>query len=232
MGIRQIDRPRGRAGRLDWAGWSMLELVLSLSLAAAVGAATVGLARAVGLGLAMTESRLEVTQAARRGLERVTEELRWGEAVVGDPACGPTLLCRARVKVRIPPGNPYRRASAYEVTFQHNARQRELERRVDTGVNNLSANVDDVTFQYLSASGTPASTPESTASIHITLRLRHHAGATLTIADAVGLRNHRAPSPPIPTPWPTWRPVPRGPIDRVPVQPMIPPGPLGPPEPR
>ena len=217
--------------RMEEAGWTMLELILSLSLAAAVVAATVGLARAVGVALALTESRLEVTQAARRGLERITEELRWAEAVVGDPACAPTLLCPTHVRVRIPSGNPYRRAAAYEVTFQHNGRQREVERRVGTGVNNLSANIDSVTFTYLTASGTPAVSPQTTATIRIGMQVRHRAGATLTIESAVGLRNYRVTYA-TPTPWSTWRPVPRGPTDRIPVQRITPPGPWGQPEPR
>jgi hypothetical protein len=208
-------------------------VILALSLTAAVVAATAGLARMVGRAVALTESRLEVTQAARRGLERITEELRWAEAVVDDLACAPTLLCPTRVRVRIPAGNPYRRASAYEVTFQHNALQREVERRVGTGVNNLSANIDSVTFTYLTASGTPAVSPQTTASIGIVMQVRHRAGATLTIEGAVGLRNHRVTYA-TPTPWSTWRPVPRGPTDRilVPPIPTIPPGPMGPPQPR
>jgi hypothetical protein len=228
MRTRALESHRGLRGR---AGWSLIELIVSLSLAAAVAGATAGLARAVGLALTLTESRLEVSQAARRALERVTEELRWGEAVVGDAACAPTLLCPTRVTVRIPPGNPYRRASAYEVTFQHNPRERELERRVDTGVNNLSANVESVTFEYLTSSGALAGAPEGATAIRIVLRLRHRGGAVLTIEDVVGLRNYRSAYA-TPAPWPTWRPVPVGPADRVHVVPMIPPGPLGPPLPR
>ena len=231
MGDLWMENRRRHLGGPSQAGWTMVELILSLSLAAAVVAATVGLARAVGLAFALTESRLEVTQAARRGLERITEELRWAEAVVDDPACAPTFLCPNRVRVRIPTGNPYRHASAYEVTFQHNPRQREVERRVGTGVNNLSANIDRVTFTYLTGSGAPAASPQTTASIRVGLQVRHRAGATLTIEGEVGLRNHRITYS-TPTPWPTWRPVPRGPTDRIPAPPITPPGLLGPPQPR
>jgi hypothetical protein len=172
-----------------------------------------------------------VTQAARRGLERITEELRWAEAVVDDPACPPTLLCANRVRVRIPSGNPYGRAAAYEVLFQHNSRQREVERRVGTGVNNLSANIDGVTFAYFTAAGAPAVTSQSVAAVHISLQVRHQAGAVLTIEGEVALRNRRVPAAPL-MPWPTWRPSPRGPAGRLPLPPIVPPGPAGPPQPR
>lgn len=231
VGNRKATRRPGLARGPDQGGWTILEVILSLSLAAAVVAAAAGLARVVGRAFVLTESRLEVTQAARRGLERMTEELRWAEAVVGDPACAPTLLCPTRVTVRIPSGNPYRHASVYEVTFQHNPRQREVERRVNTGVNNLSANIDSVTFTYLTALGTPAGSPQTTASIRVEMQVRHRAGATLAIEGEVGLRNHRV-NYTTPTPWSTWRPVPRGPADRIPAQPISPPGSLGPPRPR
>ena len=220
---------RGGGGQ-NRGGWTILEVILSLSLAAAVVAAAAGLARVVGRAFVVMESRLEVTQAARRGLERITEEMRWAEAVVDDPACAPTLLCPTRVRVRIPRGNPYRDA-VYEVTFQHNPRQREVERRVNTGVNNLSANIDSVTFTYLTALGAPAGSPQTTARIRVEMQVRHRAGATLGIEGEVGLRNRRV-NYATPTPWSTWRPVPRGPTDRIPVQPIIPPGPMGPPQPR
>jgi len=216
---------------VDEHGWTIIEVIVSLILAATVVAETAGLARVVGRAMAVTESRLEVTQAARRGLERITEELRWAEAVVDDPACPPTLLCPHRVRVRVPAGNPYRRAAAYEVMFQHNTRQREVERRVGTGVNNLSANIDSVTFTYQTATGTTAMTPQSTTAIRISMQVRHSAGATLTIEGEVGLRNRRVQYA-TPTPWPTWRPAPRGPAGRLPLPQIAPPGPLGPPQPR
>jgi hypothetical protein len=231
VGKRKAKTPRVLAQGPGQSGWTILEVILSLSLAATVVAAAAGLTRVVGRAFVLTESRLEVTQAARRGLERITEELRWAEAVVDDPACAPTLLCPTRVRVRIPRGNPYRHASVYEVTFQHNPRQREVERRVNSGVNNLSANIDSVTFTYLTALGAPAGSPQTTARIRVEMQVRHRAGATLAIEGEVGLRNHRAHYA-TPTPWSTWRPVPRGPADRIPVQPIIPPGPMGPPQPR
>jgi hypothetical protein len=208
-----------------------MEIVVSLSLAATVVAAAAGLARVVGRAAAAIDSRIEVTQAARRGLERITEELRWAEAVLDDPACPPALLCPNRVRVRIPAGNPYRRAAAYEVTFQYNGRQREVERRVGTGVNNLSANIDSVTFTYLTATGVPAVTAQSAAAVRISMQVRHRAGAALTIEGEVALRNRRLPAAPL-IPWPTWRPSPRGPAGRLPLPPIVPPGPLTPPQPR
>ncbi len=213
----------------------MLELVLSLSLAAAVVTAAAGLARTTMRAVALTESRLEVNQGARRAIERVTEELRWAETVVDDPACPPSSLCPSRVRVRVPRGNPYRQSLGYDVTFQHNPRQREVERRVGLGVNNLAANVDGVTFTYVTSAGTAATSAADVAKIHIVMQVRHRDGAAVTVESEVGLRNRRAPSSTTlapPTPWPTWRPPVRGPRDPVPPGRISPVVPRLPPEPR
>ncbi len=227
-----------RTARSIWGrgGWTILESILSLSLAAAVIAAAAGLARTAMRAATLTESRLEVSQGARRAIERVTEELRWAEAVLDDPACPPSQLCPSRVRVRIPRGNPYRQNLTYDVTFQHNPRQREVERRVGLGVNNLAANIDSVTFTYLMADGMPASLAPEVAKVHVVMQVRHGGGAAVTIEGEVGLRNRRAAfaTPPFatPTPWSTWRPSVRGPTDPVPPEQITPVGPPMPSEPR
>jgi hypothetical protein len=195
------------------AGFSFVELVLSLSLLAA---ALTGIGAVTHTAIRMTalhERRLDTQQAARRGLERVMEELRWAEAVIGDPACGGGL-CPSRVRVRVPRGNPYRADEAYEVTFQHNPAQRELERRVGGGVNNLASLIRHVDFRYLDADGSPAADPGAVTHIRLTLVAAPppgapFPGAPFTVESEVGLRNRRPAERVLPSPTPVWRPAPR-----------------------
>jgi hypothetical protein len=174
-------------------GWTIIDFVLGLSLATAVAAGAYGLTRVAVVGFLSVERSLERGQAARRALDRIIEELRWAETIVGDSACPPSNLCASRVRAAIPAANPYRRDEAYEVTFQHNAVQREVERRVGTGVNNLAAHVDAVTFVYLLPDGTPASSPADTARIRVSVRVYPRNGYPLVIDGEVRLRNRLAP---------------------------------------
>jgi hypothetical protein len=212
------------------AGMTIIELVLALSLLSAVIVGASGLVRTAGLAAQIHGDRLEAQQAVRRAMERITEELRWAESVVADPACAPAGLCPDRVTVHIPVGNPYHQDQAYNVVFQHNPRQREVERRVGRGVNNLAALIDRVALTYLGADGLPTSTPAAVTRVRIALTARPHSGPPLMLESEVELRNYRAPWPGPPAAS-VWRPSPRGfglPVPRGGVAPLPPPGPSEP----
>lgn len=191
------------------AGLTLLELMVALSLVAMAATGLVGVARMTARSIQITETRLEARQGARRGLERVIEELRWAEAVMPDAACAPTGLCLDRLTLRIPPGNPYRQDQGYDVVFQHNPRQRELERRVFGGTNNLASEVDRIELTYLDDRGGPAAMADQVTRVGIRLVVRPRGGAEADIATEVALRNRRRVQPPTPSPTPVWRPSPR-----------------------
>lgn len=212
-------------------GLSMLELIVALSLLALAATGLLGLVRVGTRTAQITENRLEAQQGARRAIERVIEELRWAEAVVPDAGCAPAGLCSDRVRVRIPSGNPYRRDQAYEVAFQHNPRQREIERRVGRGVNNLASAVDRVGMTYLDAEGVPAVAAADVARIRVALVVRPRGGPEAVIESEVALRNRRGAEPAPPSPTPVWRPSPRrpdAPIPRDRIAPRVPGGPSRP----
>jgi hypothetical protein len=166
-------------------------VALSLATLAIVGVA--GLLRLTMRSAQLITNRLDAQQAARRGIDRVTEELRWAEAVLPESGCGPPGLCADRVRVRIPAGNPYRRDQPYDVLFQHNARQRELERRVSRTINNLASWIDRVDVTFLDAGGAPTDVPADVARVRIALLVTPPDGAPTIIESEVGLRNRRAP---------------------------------------
>jgi len=172
-------------------GWSILELVVALSLTALAVTGVTGLLRLTMGSAQLITNRLDAQQSARRGIDRVTEELRWAEAVLPESGCGPPGLCADRVRVRIPAGNPYRRDQPYDVLFQHNARQRELERRVGRTINNLASWIDRVDVTFLDAGGTPTDVPADVARVRIALLVTPPGGAPTIIESEVGLRNRR-----------------------------------------
>lgn len=188
-------------------GWSAIELVIALTLLALAAVSLWGIAGAASRASVLHAGRLDAQQGARRALERVTEELRWAAEVVADPACGPAGLCPDRVAVMVPPGNPYRRDQAYQVTFRYNPVQREVERRVGGGVNNLASLVDRVAFTYLDAAGRPAAGAPAVARIRVALTLVPRDGHAITVESEVGLRNWRLPYVRS-SPAPAWRPTP------------------------
>jgi prepilin-type N-terminal cleavage/methylation domain-containing protein len=189
----------GQAARRGQGGFTLLELVIALGLAAAVAAGFGALAEGAARAMSLTFGRLEAQQSVRRGLERITEELRWAEAVVPDQACGASGLCADRITVRVPNGNPYRGDEAYEVTFQHNARYRELERRVGRGVNNLASPITQLEFSHLDAHGTPALSADRVARVRVRATAALPDGDTILLAGDVMLRN-RGVAPPAPSP--------------------------------
>lgn len=181
----------GETGHARELGFTVLELVLALCLlvAAAGGLGTYG--QFVVRMAYLHEVRLDTQQAARRGMERITEELRWAEAVVPDFGCGSSGLCADRVSVRIPPGNPYRHDQAYEVTFQHNPRQQEVERRVGRGVNNLASLIQGVTFTHFGADGAPATDASGVVRVRVVLVAAGQRTPPISIESDVALRNRR-----------------------------------------
>ena len=211
-------------------GLTIIELVIALSLTSMVVLSATGLVRTAGRAAQIQEDRLEAQQAVRRAMERITEELRSAEAVLPDPGCAPDGLCPDRVTVHIPVGNPYRQDQAYDVVFQHNARQREAERRVGRGVNNLAARIDAVSLTYLDANGLPAAIPSAVTRIRIAVTTRPRDGPPLVLESEVALRNHRAPWI-RPSVTPVWRPSPMGfshPVVRNGFTPLGSPGPSEP----
>ncbi len=187
----------GRAGNDDDVGralargFTVLELLLALSLLAAAAAGLGTYGQFVVRMAYLHEVRLDTQQAARRGVERITEELRWAEAVVPDFGCGSSGLCADRVSVRIPSGNPYRQDQAYEVTFQHNPRQQEVERRVGRGVNNLASLIQGVTFTCFGADGAPAADASGVVRVRVVLVAAGRGTSPVAIESDVALRNRR-----------------------------------------
>ena len=177
----------------DVRGWSILELVVALSLTTLALTGVTGLLHLTIRSAQLITHRLEAQQAARRGIERVMAELRWAEAVLPVTGCGAAGLCADRVRVRIPSGNPYRRDQPYEVLFQHNARQRELERRVAGTTNNLVSWIDRVDMTFLDAAGVPTGVAADVARVRIALLVTPPDGAPTVIESEVGLRNRRVP---------------------------------------
>ncbi|MBI3975637.1 MAG: hypothetical protein HY334_04520, partial [Armatimonadetes bacterium] len=163
--------------------------------------------------------------------ERITEEARWGEEVVGDPRCRPTLLCPDRVTLRIPAANPVRPGSPYEVTFSHDARARTVLRRQGRTEQVVGDKVAALEFRYLTADAQPAATADAVARIALLVTARpspEEAGRTIQ-TDFL-LRNIRppagaaAPAPPTP-PAPAFRPAPAPPSGLGPIVRATPPQP-------
>jgi len=180
-------------------GFTLVELLVALGLAAAVAGGVGALAQHSARAVSVFVGRLEAQQSVRRCLERITEELRWAEAVVPDPACGIGGLCADRLTLRVPNGNPYRGDEAYEVTFQHNARQHEIERRVGRGVNNLASPIHQLEFAYFDARGAPAVSADDVTRIRVRAAAALRTGGAVLLASDVMLRNRgAAPSAPAP----------------------------------
>lgn len=212
-------------------GLSLIELTLALSLTAMAAAGLMGIARMASQAAVLVGDGLDGQQGTRRAMERVTEELRWAETVVADAACAPSGLCPSRVRVRIPSGNPYRRAESYEVVFQYNPRQREIERRLGRGVNNLASRIDALEITYHDAEGALTLIPSEVARIRIALVARARTSRPVYMESEISLRNRRSPYTP-PTHTPAWRPSPRGYGEPAQPAPTLPPGPPGPGEAR
>lgn len=225
----------GAPARRSPGGFTLIELAVSLSVLTLALVGIGGLARFTTRVSLLHGERLEAQQAARRAIDRIVEELRWAETVVADAMCAPVGLCDNRITVRIPPGNPYRQGQPYTVTFQHNPRQREVERRVGRGVNNLASMIQTVRFTHLNEHGMPAAGPIEVRRIHVRLIVAPRTTHAITLESGVVLRNVRTPTPGptlTPAPAPEWRPAPRDPAFPVPTGTPPPVSPRGPPMPR
>ncbi|MDR7420305.1 MAG: prepilin-type N-terminal cleavage/methylation domain-containing protein [Armatimonadota bacterium] len=204
-----------RATRVPRRGLTVIELVVALALVAVVFTGLSGVVRTLMRLTRLHEDRLDVQQGARRALERIVEELRWADGIVPVPECGPNGLCPDRVRVHVPAGNPYRRSAAYDVTFQHNPRQHEVERRVGVGTTNLAALVRRVEFVYLDRHGASTTQPAAVVRLRVRLIVTARDNQPVVVESDVALRNRRTVAVLTPSPTPTaspvspWRPTPR-----------------------
>ena len=151
--------------RAPEGGLTLIELVVVLALLGAVLGAVSGMIRNTYTSMALTERALEVQQNARIALDRMTEELRWGEEVLADPLCGG--LCPDRISVLVSPHNPRRPGQAYVITFRRDAVQRELERRLGLAVNNLAGSIESLAFRYFDRTGAPATRPQDVVRVEV-----------------------------------------------------------------
>jgi hypothetical protein len=232
--MRRHSRFETAAGECTWdrpAGLTLLEVMLTVGLAAVAAAAWTGFLVTVLRTGAALEHRLDAQYHARRALARITEEARWAEAVVPDPLCPPAGLCTDRVTLRVPAGNPYRGLEAYEVRFHHNGSRQEVERRVGGGTNNLAAAIARFTVTYFDADGEPAADAAAVARIRVALVAVRAGAPPLPVQTDVLLRNRRPP--PVPAPTPTGpRPSPRAPGEPLGPDRWTPPGAPRPVQPR
>ncbi|MGH2453225.1 MAG: PulJ/GspJ family protein [bacterium] len=175
-------------------GMTLIEVVVVTALLGVALGAIFGTVRLTFQGMAMTERQLESQQSLRVAVDRMVEELRWGEEVLADPLCGG--LCPDSVTVRIPPHNPRRPGVAYVVTFRRDAAQRELERRLGASVNNLAGAIERLDLRYFDAAGAVTSQPAEVVRIEVTVTAAATGRRALrTMATDVFLRNHLRPSP-------------------------------------
>lgn len=189
------------------AGHTTLELVVAVSVFGLAVAALGGFHATVAGLVRQQERRLDAQQSARRALERIVEELRWAEAILPDPGCSGGL-CGDRVRARVPEGNAYRRDQTYDVTFQYNPRQQEVERRVGLGVNNLASGIRRAVFAYLDAAGAPATAAADVVRVRVTVETRADSGSPVVLESEVGLRNRRLPPATAPSTLAPVRPTP------------------------
>lgn len=217
------------------AGATLVEILVALAIAAVALVAIYGFVISTTRSFGLAEDIIEAQQTVRFIAERITEEARWGEEVVADPRCRPTLLCPDRVTLRIPAANPVRPGSPYEVTFGHDARARTVVRRQGRTEQVVGDRVAALEFRYLTADAQPAATPDAVARIALLVTARPSPDEPgRTIQTDFLLRNLRAPgaaaAPPAPTqPAPAFRPAPAppsglGPLVRATSPPPQPPG--------
>ena len=215
--VHTHDRPRRRPGM------TLVEIVVALALVSAALAGIFGVASMAVRFSATHGNRLDTQQAARRAFDRVTEELRWAERIVPDPACPPRGLCAERVSAYVPPGNPYRRDQAYDVTFQLNRRDAEIERTVNRGTNNVAAHITGFALSYLDALGRPAGVAHDVTHLRVLVTAAARGTYALSWEGSVALRNLRPiPSTPVPSPTRVWRPTPRYRFEPAPMRSLTP----------
>ena len=212
-------------------GTTLVETVVALAV---LSAALVGIFGVVSLAVGFFVAhgnRLDTQQAARRAFERVTEELRWAERILPDPLCPPRGLCAERVTASIPSGNPYRRDRAYDVMFQLNRRDAEIERTVNRGTNNVAAHITGLVISYFDAAGRPAGAAHDVTHVRVLVTAAARRTYPMSWEGSVAIRNWRqAPPTPAASPTPVWRPTPRFRFEPAPNRVPVPPSPpLAPP---
>lgn len=177
-------------------GLTLIEVIVTLALLGTALGAIAGMVQATFRTMMLTERTLEVQQNVRVAVDRMVEELRWGEEVLADPRCGG--LCSDRITVRVSPHNPRRPGQAYTVTFQRDRVQRELERRIGLGVNNLAGSIESLAFRYFDPAGAPATRPQDVVRVEVAV-IASEASPRRTsriVTTQVFLRNHPPLSPP------------------------------------
>jgi len=176
-------------------GLTLVELVVTLAVLATALGAIAGMNRTTLRGMALAEQHLEVQQSARVAMDKMTEELRWGEEVLPHPQCGG--LCADRIMVRVSPHNPRRPGEAYVVSFQRDRVQRELERRLGRGVNNLAGSIESLTFRYFDPAGALATRPQDVVRVEVSIVASSASPslrASRTVMTDVFLRNRPRPA--------------------------------------
>ena len=175
-------------------GFTVIEVVVVMALLGVALGGIFGTVRLAFQSMAMTERQLESQQSVRVAVDRMVEELRWGEAVLPDPLCGG--LCPDRVTVRVAPHNPRRPGLAYVITFRRDAAQRELERRVGAVVNNLAGAIERLDFRYFDTAGALTAQPAEVVRIEVSVTAAATGGrARRAMTTDVFLRNRPRPSP-------------------------------------
>src|SRR3990170_6023993 len=178
-------------------GLTLIEVIVTLALQGTAQGAIAGMVQATFRSMLLTERTLEVQQNVRVAVDRMVEELRWGEAVLADPRCGG--LCPERIIVRVSPHNPRRPGEAYTVTFQRDQVQRELERRIGLAVNNLAGSIESLSFRYFDPAGAPATRPQDVVRVEVAVIASEASPqrTSRTVVTDVFLRNRPAASPPL-----------------------------------
>ncbi len=207
-------------------GLTLIELVVGLALAAVVLVSIYAVIATTMRSFIMTEDLLDVQQAARGVLDRVTEEMRWAEAVLPDMRCRPALLCVDRVTLRIPANNPLQSGADYDVAFRHDPRAQVVVRQQDRRTESLGDAITRVEFRYFTAGGAEATNPEDVARIQMAITVTRTASGReqqRTLQTLVLLRNVHPPAAAVPeepvpleTPF-APRPQPRSPSTPSPV---------------
>ena len=175
-------------------GLTLIELIVVLALLGMTVGAVFGAIQVTFRSMAVAERTLEVQQNARIAVDRMVEELRWGEEVLADPRCGG--LCPDRITVRVSPHNPRRPGQAYVVTFQRDPIQRELERRLGLGVNNVAGSIERLAFRYFDPSGASTLRPQDVVRVEVAVEAASPGppATSRTVTTDAFLRNH----PPVP----------------------------------
>src|SRR3989304_859224 len=76
-------------------GLTLIEVIVTLALLGTALGAIAGMVQATFRSMMLTERTLEVQQNVRVAVDRMVEELRWGEAGLADPRGGG--LCPGRI---------------------------------------------------------------------------------------------------------------------------------------